>query len=249
MTSTNDWQTFFDNHAGRYMDEPFVTGTLGEVDFLIEQLGLTPEMRILDMGCGTGRHAVELARRGYTVTGVDLSQGMLAEARMAAEQAGVTTVSFVQADATLYTTDRPFDRAYCVCEGSLGLIGTGQDPHTHDRAVLTGLYNALKPDGRMLITVLNAMRHIRAFSDEDVAAGRYEPLTATEVNTMETDGRGEKITVTVRERAYVPPELRLLLEVVGFDVAHIGGGTAGDWGIRPVLLDEYELLAIASRPA
>ena len=57
------------------MDEPFVTGTRGEVDFIARELGLPAGARILDVGCGTGRHAVELARRGYRVTGVDLSPG------------------------------------------------------------------------------------------------------------------------------------------------------------------------------
>lgn len=245
----NQWQAFFDQHAPHYMDEPFVAGTLGEVDFLIEHLHLSPDMQILDMGCGTGRHALELARRGYTVTGVDLSDGMLAQGRAAAAAENLTTVTFVQADATQYQTDTPFDRVYCVCEGALGLIGVGNDPQAHNMAVLRNLFNALKPGGQMLITVLNAMRHIRAYQDADVAAGRFDPATLTEIGTI-TTGEGEAaLTVQALERGFVIPELRLMLEVVGFSVAHIGGGTAGNWGIRPVALDEYELLAIAKRPA
>jgi len=81
MTESNHWQAFFDRHAPQYMDEVFVQGTQAEVDFLVEHLQLSPDQRILDMGCGTGRHALELARRGYQVTGVDLSDGMLAEGR------------------------------------------------------------------------------------------------------------------------------------------------------------------------
>jgi len=62
--TTNDWQDFFDHYAPRYMDESFVKATLAEVDFMIEHLRLAPGMRVLDVGCGTGRHAVELAKRG-----------------------------------------------------------------------------------------------------------------------------------------------------------------------------------------
>ncbi|NJL92811.1 MAG: class I SAM-dependent methyltransferase [Anaerolineae bacterium] len=248
MEPNNTWQTFFDRHASQYMDEPFVKGTVMEVDFLVQHLQLAPDQRILDMGCGTGRHALELGRRGYQVTGVDLSEGMLAEARRVAQAEGLSSLTFEQADATRYTTPLPFDRAYCVCEGSLGLISTGNDPQVHDMAVLRNLYNALKPGGRLLITVLNAMRHIRHYQQADVDAGIFDPATLTERNTMAT-GQGENaVEVQVRERGFVIPELRLMLQVIGCEVEHIGGGTAGAWGIRPVDLDEYELLAIAQRP-
>ncbi|MBK8024583.1 MAG: class I SAM-dependent methyltransferase [Chloroflexi bacterium] len=214
----------------------------------MEHLGLTPDQRILDMGCGTGRHALELARRGYPVTGVDLSDGMLDQARQAARSEGIISVTFQQADATRFTTDDPFDRIYCVCEGSLGLIGSGSDPHEHDMAVLRNLYNALKPGGRMLITVLSATRLIRQCQQSDVEGGVFDPATLTTTTTMST-GEGEQaVEVTVRERAFVIPELRLILQVIGFEVEHIGGGTAGSWGIRPLDLDEYEIMAIVSKP-
>ncbi|MFW5748760.1 MAG: class I SAM-dependent methyltransferase [Chloroflexota bacterium] len=249
MPEEHVWKQFFDQHAGRYMDEPFVTATVAEVDFLIEHLHLTPSMHVLDMGCGTGRHAIELARRGCRVTGVDISEGMLAEARRTAEAAGVTGVTFQQADATTYTAPTSFDCAYCVCEGSLGLIGSGEDPYEHDAAVLRNLYDAIRPGGRVVITALNAMRCIRQYQQADVEAGIFDPMTLTETNTMETEGPAGSVTVTVRERGMVPPELRLLLRVTGFTVEHIGGGTAGDWGLRPAQLDEFELLAIVSKPA
>lgn len=248
MTQANSWQTFFDRHAGSYMNEPFVRNTQAEVDFLIEHLRLTPDQRILDMGCGTGRHALELGRRGYHVTGVDLSEGMLELARRTAQQEGIATVTFQQADATRFATDAPFDRSYCVCEGSIGLIGTGSDPHAHDMAVLRNLYTALKPGGRMLITVLNAMRLIRLYQQADADAGRFDPATLTETNIM-TAGEGDQAAeVSVTERTFVIPELRFMLQVIGFEVEHTGGGTAGDWGIRPLQLDEYEIMAIMNKP-
>ena len=109
------------------------------------------------------------------------------------------------------------------------------------------LFTTLKPDGMLLITVLSALRHIRLFQPEDVANGIFDSDTLTETNTMESGEGDQHVEVSVREHGFVVPELRLMLEVIGFEVIHIGGGTAGNWGIRPVELEEYELLAIVKK--
>lgn len=84
------WRAFFDAHATAYEDNVFTKNTIPEVDFLLEELSMQPGGSVLDVGCGTGRHAIELARRGYRVTGLDLSTGMLAWAAEAARRAGVS---------------------------------------------------------------------------------------------------------------------------------------------------------------
>ncbi len=80
LKEKSTWETFFDAHAPVYEDNAFTKNTLPEVDFLIEELALPQGGSILDVGCGTGRHSIELARRGYSVTGLDLSREMLARA-------------------------------------------------------------------------------------------------------------------------------------------------------------------------
>ncbi|MEM5776196.1 MAG: methyltransferase domain-containing protein, partial [Anaerolineaceae bacterium] len=82
--SENSWETFFDAYAPQYRDEPYVHNTKAEVDFIERKFELKPGMLILDAGCGTGRHSLEFARRGYHVTGVDLSGQMLAVAKQSA---------------------------------------------------------------------------------------------------------------------------------------------------------------------
>ena len=84
MTEKNTWEAFFDAHAPVYEDNVFTKNTVREVDFLLEELSLQPGDSILDVGCGTGRHSIELAKRGYAVTGLDLSSEMLARAADAA---------------------------------------------------------------------------------------------------------------------------------------------------------------------
>ncbi len=67
------YEELFANYAKTYDTETFTRGTLGEVDFLEKELNYDKTKSILDIGCGTGRHAIELARRGYSITGIDLS--------------------------------------------------------------------------------------------------------------------------------------------------------------------------------
>ena len=240
----DDWKRFFDHHAPQYMKNVFTEGTIAEVDFAIRELGVEPPARLLDMGCGTGRHSVELAKRGYVMTGVDLSDGMLDEARRAAEQAGVE-IEFIQADATMVTLEPIHDGALCVCEGAFGLLGTGDDPTRQALAILRNINAALKPGGRLLLTALNGLKMARQYGPEDVDKGVFDPLILVETHSMEVEGTGE--SVIVREKGYTGLELTSLLERAGFDVEHIGGGTAGRWSRRSLDMDEYELMAIACK--
>jgi len=243
----SDWRAFFDVHAPRYMDEPFTVGTVAEVDFAERELGLAPGSHVLDVGCGTGRHSVELARRGFRVTGLDLSPGMLEQAEAAARAAGVE-VRWVEADATDFTLDEPADAALCVCEGAFSLLGGGDDARTHDEAVLACIHDALRAGGPLLLTALSVFRVARASTTEDVTAGRFDPLTSVETETLEYGEAGDR-RFTGRERLYTPVELARLVADAGFTVEHVGGGTAGMWARRPLDLDEYEIMLIARRGA
>ena len=75
------YELLFENYAQKYDKECFVQGTLGECDFIEQELDYNKDMRIIDIGCGTGRHAIELSKRGYRVTGIDLSESQLAKAK------------------------------------------------------------------------------------------------------------------------------------------------------------------------
>ena len=246
MTTQNEWQEFFDGHAPEYMKNCFTQNTLAEVDFLIEEMGIPAGGSVLDVGCGTGRHAVELAKRGYRVTGVDLSAGMLAEAEKAAREAGVN-VEFVQANAAEFQTDKRFDAVVCLCEGAFCLMGPDDDPVDRDIAILRNISAALKPGAKFILTALNGLRYARQYGREDAESGAFDPVTMTEVSTMEYETPDGKKNVVTRERGYVPTELALMCRIAGLEVENIWGGTAGNWGRRPIDLDEIEIMLVAHK--
>jgi SAM-dependent methyltransferase len=240
------WREFFDSFAPQYMNEIFTGDSVREAAFLIELLALGEGASILDIGCGTGRHAVELAGAGYAVTGIDISGGMLREAAVAAERAGVE-VELIQADATSFDLGRSFDAAVCLCEGSLGLLGA-DDAFEHDAAVLRRAFTALRPGAPFVLTLLNGLRMIRDATPEQVERGAFDPGTLTTAFEMEWEAADGSRSLPIRERGYVPSELVLLCRHAGFAVEHVWGGTAGNWGRRPVDLDEMEIMAVLRRP-
>lgn len=236
----NNWQDFFDRHAPRYNENSFTKNTLVEVQFLWEAMKLAPGMRLLDVGCGTGRHSAEFARRGLCVTGLDFSAGMLEQAK-----ATGADVEWIHADATQWVADEPYDAAICICEGGLGLIGSDEDALQHDLAILRNVGQSLKPGGTFVMTALNAYAQIRRMTDEDVARGTFNPATMVAQYKDLMELPEGNVEVHVRERLFIPPEMLALLHHAGFDVRHVWGGTAGEWGQRPLKLDEIEAMYVS----
>jgi SAM-dependent methyltransferase len=241
--SASEWADFFDGHAPAYDENIFTRNSPAEVSFLVQELDLKPGAAILDVGCGTGRHAVELARRGFRVTGVDISAGMLAGARKKADAAGVQ-VAWFQADATHFVSAELFDAVICLCEGAFGLLSGADDALGQPAAILRTVAAAMKPGVKCLFTVLNGFRMARQFKQEDVAADRFNPRTLTEASAC-APGRDSPM----RERGFVPTELVLLFGGAGLNVLHVWGGTAGNWRRGPVELDEMEIMVVAQKPA
>src|SRR5690349_25179633 len=116
-------------HMGRaYLRYSFTKGTEQEVDFLVDVLELEPGMRVLDVGCGPGRHAHALGRRGIEVLGVDIAERFVEVAR----QTGTPGVTFERLDARALPFEAEFDAVISLCQGAVGLAGgpapSGADP-------------------------------------------------------------------------------------------------------------------------
>jgi SAM-dependent methyltransferase len=244
MEEKKIWEKFFDAHAPIYNDNIFTKNTLKEVDFLEDVLSLKPKDKILDIGCGTGRHSTELAKRGYNLTGIDISAGMLEIAQQSALEAGVN-IRFVKSDARSFSLDDTFDAAICLCEGSFGLLGSADDSIESALSILKNVASSLKPGGTLIMTALNALNMIRKYNFSDYEAGHFDFINLVESSSYPPQEGMEPLPL--REKGFVPTELELLCRLSGLNVINIWGGTAGNWGKRHPDPDEMELMLHAKR--
>ena len=169
---------------------------------------------------------------------------MLARAAQAADKAGVR-VEWVHADATRFSFPAKFDAALCLCEGAFGLLSQQDDPIEQPLAILRNVARSLKPQAKALFTVLNGAAMLRRYQKQDVAEGRFDPMKMVE--SSEHPPREGLPPIPVRERGFLPTELILLFRMAGLTVLHLWGGTAGNWGRRPLDLDEIEIMAVACK--
>jgi len=233
----NVWEIFYNKHAKEYYKEPWMFNTIEEVDFIERELNLIKGMTILDVGCGTGRHSLELARRGYNVTGIDIADNMLNEARTVAKTESLN-VEFVQTDATDFISDKVFDAAICLCEGAFGLLDVNEEPFLRDLKIIKNICSCLKHNGLFLLTCSSALPHIRRWNDTDVKNGTYnlENLVETfKMDDLYTEAANDLI---FKSKSFTPPELKMLFFMAGFKTVFIGGS----WNKEFLSMDDHEIL-------
>jgi SAM-dependent methyltransferase len=247
------YEGLFTDYAGSYDRQPFTKGTPGECDFIEKEIGGDRTIPILDVGCGTGRHAVELARRGYHVTGVDLSPSQIEAARTKAAAAGVAA-DFRVGDARALDFHGEFGLALLLCEGAFPLMETDE----MNFAILRGATEALLPGGKLILTTLNGLFPLRRSAGpsesenpvEGAGAGRkFDLLTFRMRSRLNTfDDHGRPIALDCDERWYVPSELTWLLKQAGFAAVDIYGANLGAFSRSdPLTADNFEILAIAAK--
>ena len=119
------YEELFENYGMKYDNECFTQGTIGECDFIEKEINYDKSLIILDIGCGTGRHTIELTKRGYTVVGVDLSDSQLNRAR---EKASIHNLQilFRKHDARNLPFLHEFDLVIMLCEGGFPLMETDE---------------------------------------------------------------------------------------------------------------------------
>jgi SAM-dependent methyltransferase len=232
-----------DHLGAAYLRYSFTKGTDQEVAFLVEHLGLEPGQRVLDVGCGPGRHAHALARRGIEVLGVDISQRFVDLAAADAPPGA----RFERVDARALPFAGEFDAAISLCQGAFGLVGGGTpataavDP---DGVVLAGMARALKPGGRLAVSAFSAyfqVRFLEATDAFDADAGVNHERTTVK------DEAGREAETDLWTSCFTPRELRLLAAAAGLRVDHLWAVTPGSYAAEPPDLDHPEFLLLASR--
>ena len=247
------YEELFENFADSYDREEFTKGTVGEVDFIEKEAGYDRSIKILDVGCGTGRHSIELATRGYSVTGIDLSEGQLAKARKVAVERG-TEVRFLRMDAREFDFKGEFDLAIMLCEGAFPLMETDEMNYR----ILKNVHNSLKSQGKFIFTTLNGLfplfHSVREFinsgSSGGVSSGNsFDLMTFRDLSTYETtDDSGKAMTLHCNERYYVPSEITWLLKSLGFKETGIYGCRQGAFSRDEELTTEdFEMLIVTKK--
>src|SRR5665811_1420331 len=146
------YESLFDNYGLQYDKENFVHGTLGECDFIENEIEFNKQSRILDIGCGTGRHSIELTKRGYKVTGVDLSDSQLERAKAKATEQNLR-IDFHKHDARNLPFSQEFDLALMICEGAFPLMETDEMNYL----ILQNASKSLRNNGKLIFTTLNGL--------------------------------------------------------------------------------------------
>ncbi len=202
--------------------------TEAEVDAIEKILHLRKGAKILDVACGAGRHAVALAMRGYNLTGYDLSEALLREARTAARRAGAKA-SFIRGDMRRLPYSATFDAAISMFT-SFGYFERAEEDHK----VLAGIARSLKPRGKFLMELFNRDSLVATLPQqgwrirddgavilqEDV----FDPLRDRyETKQILIDRRGTR-EYAASVRAYTLAELREALDAHGLYVHRVLGG-------------------------
>jgi len=244
------YEELFSNYADTYESEIYTQGTMGEVNFIENELNHDKKCRILDIGCGTGRHAIELTKRGYSVTGVDLSESMLTKAREKAETTGLN-IDFQLADARNLPFEQEFDMAIMLCEGAFPLMETDE----MNFEILKNAAKALKKDGKFIFTTLNGLYplyhsvkdFIESKRDEGSFDNSFDLMSFREISTLEIqDDDGNSKVLECNQRYYVPSEILWLLRTLNFSNINIFGCKIGNFSRDDVLTTEdFEMLVVA----
>lgn len=249
------YESLFEDYGRNYDNESFAQGTIGECDFLEKELEFNRDARILDIGCGTGRHTLELTRRGYSVVGVDLSDSLLKRAREKASALSLDIV-FCKHDARALPFSHEFDLAMMICEGAFPLMETDEMNYQ----ILESAARALKPGGKLVFTTLNGLfplfHSVKDFlasatqeGNATYADNSFDLMTFRDHNmTAVHDDYGNAKELQCNERYYVPSEITWLLKSLGFRTIAIFGAKLGAFSRNDRLTTEdFEMLVVAEK--
>ena len=209
----------------------------------------------MDIGCGTGRHSIELAKRGYTVVGIDLSESLLERAKEKASERNLQIV-FQKHDARNLPFLHEFNLIIMICEGAFPLMESDE----MNFQILQSAANALLPRGKLILTTLNGLfplfHSVKDFLDSKTEEGNakcdslsFDLMTFREHSTIYVeDDLENKKELQCNERYYAPSEITWLLKALNFITVDIYGAKLGAFSRNDKLsTEDFEMLIIAEK--
>lgn len=207
---------------------PFLTpqATQAEAELVAASLAVSPGAKLLDVGCGYGRHAMELAARGYHVVGLDLSTPLLVRGGEEAHRRGLT-INFIRGDMREIDFEGQFDGAYCLFS-TFGYF----DDETNKKTA-GNIARALRPGGRCVFEILNrdyviADLPTRVWWEgdgcvvlEEVDFNYFSSRICVNRSVVFDDGRQVEQEISIR--AYSLHEVGKLMLAAGFRVLEVSG--------------------------
>ena len=255
MSKKQWYEILFENYGQKYDHESFTHGTIGECDFIEKEINYNKKLKIIDVGCGTGRHSIELSKRGYTVTGIDLSESLLIKAREKAIQNNLQ-IDFLRHDARSLPFENQFDVAIMLCEGGFPLMETDEMNYE----ILKNISKSLKNNSKLIFTTLNGLfplfHSINEFHEEGIIEGNatyesknFDLMTFRDYNiTKIIDDNGVEKELECNERYYIPTEISWLLKSLGFIKTEIFGAKLGAFSRNDKLTtQDFEMLVITEK--
>jgi len=214
---TEEGGFFSSDYFEEYVDDLTPERTKTEVDFLEKELKLKKGMNILDLACGHGRHAIELAKRGYLMTGQDINASFLKNAKQSAKKAGVE-VNWIKSDIRQIPFEDEFDVVLNLFT-SFGYLENDEE----DQKVIHQVAKALRPSGRFVIDIVNRERIVRIYGKKDWLDSADGAMIITERNFDLVRGRNQEKRIRIYKngkrqvsnmaiRMYTFPELITICE-------------------------------------
>ncbi len=231
--SWHEDDSFWETWESWLFSQQRIASAKDEVDRVINLMKIEPEEYILDLCCGVGRHSLELARRGFQVTGVDRTRGYLDKARNQAKEEGLE-IEFIQGDMRLFSRPDTFD----IVISMFTSFSYFEDPQ-EDRRVIENVFESLKPDGRFIIQTHAKETLARIFRERDWNENEADGVIVLQERKVSQNWSwmenrwimlkgSERIEHKVAHRLYAGSELVNLLCDCGFHHVDLYGDLDGN---------------------